>query len=70
MEVHVEPERAVSSLHCRDGACVGIGHAWEVENGFGSFARQKLYRTHTCAAQPKSAVAEAEAPLCVGVTAP
>jgi len=28
MEVHVEPEGAVSSLHCGDGAGVGVGNAW------------------------------------------
>jgi|GEM_PF-2370747 len=35
---HVEPEGTVSSLHSGDGACVGVGNALKVENGFGSFA--------------------------------
>jgi len=47
MEVHVESEGAVSSLHRGDGACVGVGNAWEVENGFGSFAHNE--RSSSCA---------------------
>jgi len=46
MEVHVEPEGAVSSLHSGDGACVGVGNAWEVENGFGSFAQRTVELVH------------------------
>ena len=42
MEVHVEPEGAVSSLHSRDGAGMGVGNAWEVEKGFGSFAERTV----------------------------
>jgi len=42
MEVHVEPESAVSSLHRGDGACVGVGNAWKAENGFGSFAQRAV----------------------------
>jgi|GEM_PF-1664492 len=42
MEVHVESECADSSLHSGDGACVGVGNAWEVENGFGSFAERTV----------------------------
>jgi len=42
MEVHVESEGAVSSLHRGDGACVGVGNAWKAENGFGSLAQRTV----------------------------
>ena len=42
MKVHTEPESAVSSLRRGDGACVGVGHAWEVENRCGSFAERMV----------------------------
>jgi len=34
--------RAVSSLHRGDGAGVGVGNSWEVENGFGSLAERTV----------------------------
>ena len=46
MEVHVEPDGAVSSLHRGDGAGVGVGNAWEVENGFCSFAQLTVELVH------------------------
>gem|GEM_PF-1438406 len=42
MEVHIESNAAVSSLHSGDSACVGVGNAWDVENGFCSFAERTV----------------------------
>jgi len=46
MEVYVESEGAVSSLHCGDGAGVGVGNARKAENGFGSFAERTVELVH------------------------
>ncbi|GEM_PF-1615852 len=42
MEVHIESEGAVSSLHSADSSGVGVGNAREVKNGFGSLAQRTV----------------------------